>query len=73
MKKKAKAKWKPKKAEYSPFPPPEHQQPRKVDLQLESGEYFLNERNRKKQKRAEVEAKQVNLTLPKLINLLYLG
>ncbi|KAG1888776.1 hypothetical protein F4604DRAFT_1569637 [Suillus subluteus] len=44
---------------YTPFPPP--QQPRKVDLQLESGEYFLKpherearEVQRRKQKQAEM-------------------
>uniref|UniRef100_A0A915ENP2 KRR1 small subunit processome component second KH domain-containing protein n=1 Tax=Ditylenchus dipsaci TaxID=166011 RepID=A0A915ENP2_9BILA len=30
----------------------------RVDLQLESGEYFLNEQDRRKQKNAEKEAKQ---------------
>ncbi|KAN0065177.1 ribosomal RNA assembly protein krr1 [Thecaphora frezii] len=43
-----------KKKTYTPFPPP--QQPRKVDLQLESGEYFLKPQEREraeKQKKLE--------------------
>ncbi|EJD00870.1 ribosomal RNA assembly protein mis3 [Fomitiporia mediterranea MF3/22] len=53
----------PKKKVYTPFPPP--QQPRKVDLQLESGEYFLKPREKeakeaqkRKEKQAEVTAER---------------
>ncbi|TFK28705.1 ribosomal RNA assembly protein mis3 [Coprinopsis marcescibilis] len=52
-----------KKKVYTPFPPP--QQPRKVDLQLESGEYFLKpsekaekEAEKRKQKQLEVLEKR---------------
>ncbi|KAG5639157.1 ribosomal RNA assembly protein krr1 [Sphagnurus paluster] len=54
---------KPAKKVYTPFPPA--QLPRKVDLQLESGEYFLKadekqarESEKKKQKQAETTAKR---------------
>ena len=45
-----------KKKEYTPFPPP--QLPSKVDLQIESGEYFLSESAKKQAKAAEKAAKQ---------------
>lgn len=51
------------KKEYTPFPPP--QQPRKIDLAIESGEYFLSqeqkktrELEKKKEKQAEHKVKK---------------
>merc|ERR1712227_880151 len=44
------------KKEYTPFPPP--QQPSKIDLQLESGEYFMKNNEKKKKKRQERNEKQ---------------
>lgn len=41
---------------YTPFPPA--QQPRKVDLQIESGEYFLGKRERELKKIQEKRALQ---------------
>lgn len=41
---------------YTPFPPP--QQPRKIDLQLESGEYFLKPHEKKRKKLEEREDKE---------------
>ena len=35
--------------EYNPFPP--EQQPRKIDMQLETGEYFMDNTNKKKKKK----------------------
>ncbi|KAK9916407.1 hypothetical protein WJX75_002234 [Coccomyxa subellipsoidea] len=45
-----------KKKDYTPFPPP--QQPRKEDLELESGEYFLAQQEKAKRKKAAEQAQQ---------------
>lgn len=44
---------------YTPFPPP--QQPRKVDLQLESGEYFLKPREREAKEAQKRKEKQMEV------------
>lgn len=46
---------------YTPFPPP--QQPRKVDLQLESGEYFLKPHEREAREIQQRKQKQAEATL----------
>ncbi|KAL1915555.1 uncharacterized protein VTP21DRAFT_6679 [Calcarisporiella thermophila] len=45
-----------KKKDYTPFPPP--QQPSKVDLQLESGEYFLKPQEKKARELAQKKEQQ---------------
>ncbi|KAH9962384.1 hypothetical protein BC827DRAFT_1198217 [Russula dissimulans] len=47
---------KPEKKPYTPFPPA--QLPRKIDLQLESGEYFLKPREKKRREELERQQKQ---------------
>lgn len=55
-----KSKSKQKKKEYNPFPPENHQMPSKIDLELESGEYFqkaaVRELEKKQAKRAKAKA-----------------
>lgn len=51
------------KKEYTPFPPP--QQPRKEDLLLESGEYFLKPRNQKERKQGPYKTSQLSKSLEK--------
>lgn len=51
------------KKKYTPFPPP--QQPSKVDLQLESGEYFMKEHEKKQKKQDEKEQAQQQKTAQK--------
>ncbi|KNC83225.1 ribosomal RNA assembly protein mis3 [Sphaeroforma arctica JP610] len=45
-----------KKKEYTPYPP--QQQPSKIDMQLESGEYFMREEQREMEKLEKRKAKQ---------------
>ncbi|KAL6567638.1 ribosomal RNA assembly protein krr1 [Orobanche gracilis] len=45
---------------YTPFPPP--QQPSKIDLQLESGEYFLSDKKKQAKKWQEKQEKQAEKT-----------
>ncbi|KAG2345088.1 hypothetical protein BDR05DRAFT_881310 [Suillus weaverae] len=52
---------KPTKKVYTPFPPP--QQPRKVDFQLESGEYFLKPHEREAREIQQRKQKQAEATL----------
>jgi len=44
-----------KKKEYSPFPPA--QQPRKEDIAMETGEYFLSEAEKQQKKKETVKPK----------------
>merc|ERR1712166_403881 len=55
-KKKKKKEGTTKKPSYNPFPP--EQMPRKIDQQLESGEYFLGEDTKRRMKEEEREVKQ---------------
>lgn len=64
---KEKEKEKPQKKVYTPFPPP--QQPRKIDMQLESGEYFLKPRERV-QKEMQRRKEKVRVLLAASVKLL---
>ena len=56
----------PKKKEYTPFPNP--QQPRQIDLQMESGEYFLSKEEREQRKMEKKQAKQQMVTEQKRLD-----
>ncbi|XP_073061588.1 KRR1 small subunit processome component [Primulina eburnea] len=49
------------KKSYTPFPPP--QQPSQIDLQLESGEYFLSDKKKQARKWQEKQKKQAEKTV----------
>lgn len=49
----------PKKKDFTPFPPA--QQPRKVDMQMETGEYFLSAEEKENKARAERQAKSAEV------------
>ncbi|MCO5565465.1 hypothetical protein L7F22_019138 [Adiantum nelumboides] len=59
-------KQKPKKKVYTPFPPA--QQPSKIDLQIESGEYFLKPRERRQRKFKNVNKDKKNIKFVKIKN-----
>eukprot|EP00871_Galdieria_phlegrea_P004957 jgi/Galph1/5462/GphlegSOOS_G4089.1 len=63
-KKKRKKSQKKEKEDASLFPPP--QQPRKIDLEIESGEYFLNQKQKEQQKKRKQKQLQKEKTLEKL-------
>lgn len=45
------------KKEYTPFPPENHQLPSKIDLQIESGEFFMTQKQLLEKKREEKKQK----------------
>eukprot|EP00941_MAST-03F_sp_MAST-3F-sp1_P001647 g1647.t1 len=54
-----------KKSAYTPFPPTNHQMPSKLDLQMESGEFFQSEKERKERKKAEKRELAANKKMSK--------
>ncbi len=59
-----KKKVKKEKKEYNPFP--NEQQPRKINLLLQSGDYFFNEKKKKKEKKNQIKKKKKKLKIKKL-------
>ncbi len=51
------------KREFTPFPPEHHIMPSKIDLQIESGEYFQNEQERVSRKQEEKREKSRKVSL----------
>jgi ribosomal RNA assembly protein len=62
--KRKKVKSKPEKKEYSPFPPA--QMPRKEDLMMETGEYFMTEKEKSKKKNEDKEERRISKTKQKI-------